>query len=249
MATVLRFDGFDLDTRTLELRRDGLPLALRPQPCRLLRVLAGRPGVLVTRDELRDQLWPAGTYVRFDQGLNSCMRQVRHALGDQHDRPRFIETLPRRGYRFLLPVTESTAALAMPKRPRLAVLPFQAIDGSADPAQPFVTDGFAEELTSRLAALRPDRLGVLAWTTGRCNGHGASGDIARELDADYLVRGSIRRAGGRLRVMAHLISVHDKTHVWARSYEQDVRDPLLWQDEAASTIAREIVGTLRLSSA
>ena len=245
MGTILRFDMFEFDTHALELKRNGEPIYLRPQPCRLLRCLARRPGVLLTRDELRDQLWPAGLFVRFDQGLNSCMKQVRAALGDQYERPQFIETLPRRGYRFLVPVTE-VAANATFRRTRLAVLPFRAIDGGTEGAQPLITDGFAEELTARLAGLRPDRLGVLECPATDHQERGRPGEIPRELDPDYLVKGTIRRAGSRLCVTASLISVSDKTHLWVRSYERDVYDPLLWQDEAASTIAREIVGTLSL---
>jgi TolB-like protein len=245
MGTVLCFDVFEFDTHALELKRDGEPVCLRPQPSRLLRCLARRPGVLLTRDELRDQLWPAGMFVRFDQGLNSCMKQVRAALGDQYEQPQFIETLPRRGYRFLMPVTEA-AAVAATRRMRLAVLPFKAIDAGTDAARPLITEGFTEELTARLAGLRPDRLGVLECPATDHQENGRPREIPRELDSDYLVKGTIRRAGSRLRVTASLISVHDKTHLWVRSYERDVDDPLLWQDEAASTIAKEIVGTLRL---
>jgi DNA-binding winged helix-turn-helix (wHTH) protein len=245
MGTILRFDVFEFDTHALELRRAGEPVYLRPQPSRLLRCLARRPGVLLTRDELRNQLWPAGMFVRFDQGLNSCMKQVRAALGDQHERPQFIETLPRRGYRFLVPVTEA-AAIATTRRTHLAVLPFRAIDAGIDAAPPLITDGFAEELTSRLAGLRPDRLGVLECPAAEHHENGRPGTACRELGPDYLVKGTIRRAGSRLRVTASLISVIDKTHLWVPSYERDVYDPLLWQDEAASTIAKEIVGTLRL---
>lgn len=236
MSLVLRFDIFELDPRALELKREGATVPLRPQPCRLLRCLAMHPGTLVTRDELRDQLWPAGVFVRFDQGLNSCMRQIRAALGDDYERPRFIETLPRRGYRFLVPVSQVSTAAKGSGRPRIAVLPFSAIQ-AADAAQALVTEGFSEELTSRLAGLRPDRLGVL---------HHEGCVTDPRLEADYLVKGSIRRAGTRMRITAHLINAQDNTHVWGRSYERAVEDPFLWQDEAASTIAREIVGTLRL---
>lgn len=240
MAIVLRFDLFDLDPRTLELRRAGVPVSLRPQPARLLAYMAERPGVLVTREELRAALWPAGTFVRFDQGLNSCMKQVRGALGDRPEQPRFIETLPRRGYRFLLPVSELVAGVDGVRRPRLAVLPFEAID-VAGTAPPLVTEGFEEELIARLAALRPDRVAVLA---APAFGPEDARRDAAESAADYVVTGSIRRLDGQVRVTARLIGVRDRTPVWAQSLEYPLGHPLLWQDETVATIAAEIVHAL-----
>lgn len=102
---VLAFGPFRLDPCALELRRDGLRVRIRPQPCRLLVVLASRPGELVTRERLRAAAWQDGVYVGFDDGLNSCLKQIRAALGESADSPRFIETLPRRGYRFAGEVT------------------------------------------------------------------------------------------------------------------------------------------------
>jgi DNA-binding winged helix-turn-helix (wHTH) protein len=102
---VLAFGPFRLDPCALELRRDGRPVRIRPQPCRLLVVLASRPGELVTRERLRAAAWQDGVFVRFDDGLNSCLKQIRAALGESAGSPRFIETLPRRGYRFAGEVT------------------------------------------------------------------------------------------------------------------------------------------------
>jgi DNA-binding winged helix-turn-helix (wHTH) protein len=103
MATI-RFGPFDLDTRSGELRRGGVRVRLRPQPCAVLAYLAGKSGEFVSRQDLHRHLWREGTYVHFDQGLNSCIKQVRRALGDNRRLPTYIETLPRRGYRFLVPV-------------------------------------------------------------------------------------------------------------------------------------------------
>jgi DNA-binding winged helix-turn-helix (wHTH) protein len=101
---ILRFGPFDLDTRSGELRRGGLRVRLRPQPCAVLAYLAEHSGTFVSRQDLHHHLWHEGTFVHFDQGLNSCMKQVRRALGDNRRMPAYIETLPRRGYRFLVPV-------------------------------------------------------------------------------------------------------------------------------------------------
>jgi DNA-binding winged helix-turn-helix (wHTH) protein len=98
---VYRFGEFVLDTRSGELRRGTYRVRLRPQPAAVLEYLLHRPGEVVTRDELRQVLWPEGTFVHFDHGLNSCIKQLRAALLDRRVAPRFVETLPRRGYRFI----------------------------------------------------------------------------------------------------------------------------------------------------
>jgi len=103
---ILRFGVFEVDVRSGELRRQGVRIKLQEQPFHVLTVLLQRPGVVVTREELRNQNWPADTFVDFDNSLNTAINKLREALGDSADNPRFIETLPRRGYRFIAPVTE-----------------------------------------------------------------------------------------------------------------------------------------------
>jgi len=114
---MLRFGTFELDEEGAQLRRDGTPVRLPPQPFRLLALLASRPGELVTRDEIRQQLWGEDTYVDFDQGMNFCIKQVRSVLRDDADRPLYVETVPRRGYRFIAPVERvgATPAAAPPR--------------------------------------------------------------------------------------------------------------------------------------
>jgi DNA-binding winged helix-turn-helix (wHTH) protein len=104
-SVVLRFGAFELDLRAGELRKQGLRVKLQEQPFRVLTVLIHRPGEVVTRDELRASIWPADTFVDFDNSLNTSINKLREALGDSAESPRFIETLPRRGYRFVAPVT------------------------------------------------------------------------------------------------------------------------------------------------
>jgi DNA-binding winged helix-turn-helix (wHTH) protein len=106
---VYRFGEFALDTRSGELRRGAYRVRLRPQPASVLEYLLEHPGEVVTRMDLRQVLWPEGTYVHFDHGLNSCMKQLRAALLDDRVAPRFLETLPRRGYRFIGPVVTEHA--------------------------------------------------------------------------------------------------------------------------------------------
>ena len=108
----IRFGLFDLDPASGDLRREGRPVRLQPQPARVLALLVSRPGEVVTREELRRQIWSDGTFVDFERGLNFCIAQIRSALQDSADSPRFIETLPRRGYRFIAPVAPSVSAPA-----------------------------------------------------------------------------------------------------------------------------------------
>ena len=102
--TRYRFGEYELDGDAGELRRNGNPLKLQPQPFKLLLLLVRRSGAVVTRDEIRHELWADGTHVDFDQAVNFCVKQIRDALRDQSDRPIYIQTLPRRGYKFIAPV-------------------------------------------------------------------------------------------------------------------------------------------------
>src|SRR5712691_9859750 len=102
---ILRFGVFEVDLRAGELRKQGALIKLQEQPFHVLTVLLQRPGELVTREELRNQNWPADTFVDFDNSLNTAVNKLRDALGDSADSPRFVETLPRRGYRFIAPGT------------------------------------------------------------------------------------------------------------------------------------------------
>src|SRR5690349_1469269 len=113
--SVLRFGVFELDAATGELRKKGILLKLHPQPAKVLILLARHPSELVTREQIKEALWGEETFVDFEQGLNSCVRQIRSVLTDDPDNPRFIQTIPRMGYRFILPVTSADAASVMAK--------------------------------------------------------------------------------------------------------------------------------------
>ena len=102
--TILRFGVFEVDLRSGELHKQGVRIKLQEQPFHVLKILLQRPSEVVTREELRSEIWQSDTFVDFDNGLNTCINKLREALGDSADSPRFIETLPRRGYRFIAPV-------------------------------------------------------------------------------------------------------------------------------------------------
>ena len=110
---VIRFGAFEVDLKAGELRRNGLKIKLQEQPFQVLAMLLRHPGEVVTREELQRTVWPADTFVDFDRGLNKAVNKIREALNDSADNPRFVETLPRRGYRFIAPV-DSSAAIGDP---------------------------------------------------------------------------------------------------------------------------------------
>jgi DNA-binding winged helix-turn-helix (wHTH) protein len=114
---IVRFGVFEADLEAGELRREGRPIKLQDQPYRLLALLLQHPGVIVTREELRATLWPGDTFVDFDYGVNTAIKKVRWALGDSADNPRFILTVPRRGYRFIAPVTLEESPVVSPSLP------------------------------------------------------------------------------------------------------------------------------------
>ncbi len=109
MASRVRFGLFHFDPATGELSREGTPIRLQPQPARVLALLLERPGEIVSRDDLRRHVWGNETFVDFERGLNFCIAQIRAALGDSADSPRYVETVPKRGYRFIAPATSTSS--------------------------------------------------------------------------------------------------------------------------------------------
>lgn len=247
--SVFRFDTFELDVRTGELRKQGVKLRLQGQPLLVLAALVKRAGDLVTRDELRAEVWSEDTFVDFDHSLHNAIARIREALGDSADGPRYIETLPRRGYRFLGKV-ERTASDEAPsplgrssapdahKIQAIAVLPLENL--SADPAQDYFADGMTETLITTLAKIRALR--VISRTSAmRYKGLRKSlPAIARELNVDAVIEGSVLRDGQRVRITAQLIHAASDQHLWAESYERDFRDILSLQSEIARQVASEI---------
>ena len=249
-ASMLRFGIFELDLKSGDLRKQGSPLKLQAQPFKVLVLLASHAGQLVTREEIQEHIWRGETFVDSEQGLNYCIRQIRAVLDDSAEAPRYIETLPRRGYRFLAPVEE----VSRPQAPSaagkvmLAVLPFDNLSG--DRAQEYFSDGLTDEMITQLGRLHPQRLGVIARTSAMKYKHTGKGigQIGRELAVQYVLEGSVRlsraesrgRAGHRVRITAQLIQVSDQTHLWAESYERDLGDILALQSDVAQAIANEI---------
>ena len=234
-----------------ELRKRGLRIALQEQPLRILMALLERPGDVVGREELCQRLWPHGTFVDFEHSLNAAVRRLRVALGDEAEVPRFVETVHKRGYRFLAlgpsardysgnhgRAAPATIAHIVRKRARLAVLPFGPSDG--------FTDGLTEEAMTQLTQACPRTIGVIARTSverAQREGGGAA-EIGRALSADYLVEGHVRRDGDRVRITAQLIESQEETHLWASTFDRVMTDALSLQTEVAEEIAKAVTDAL-----
>ena len=241
---LLRFESFELDTRSRELRKGKNRIRLQEQPFEILRLMLERPGDVVTREELAQRLWPKGTFVDFEHSLNAAVKRLRAALGDDADNPRFVETLPRRGYRFIAALGGSTI-IAMPPitadfKARLAVMPFANLSG--DPAQEYFSDGLTEEMILQLGRLGRGRIGVLSRTSS--NAFKGTTRRAREigelLRADYLLEGSVRRESDRVRITAQLVETSSEAHLWTDVYERNLTDQLSVQAEVAARIAQSL---------
>jgi TolB-like protein/Flp pilus assembly protein TadD len=232
----VRFAAFEVDLQAGELRKHGVKVRLQEQPFQILSALLERPREVVTREELRKKLWPGDTFVDFEQSLATAVKKLRRALGDSAAHPHFIETLPRRGYRFL----GSLEAKPDAGKPIAAVLPFENRTGDAD--QEYVSDGMAEEIIARLGRLNPQRLGVIARASAirYKNSDKDVDQIGRELGADYVLKGSVRGAGRRLHVTAELVQVKDRTHLWADHFEGGLDNVPAFYAAIARHIARSL---------
>src|SRR5688500_4713256 len=242
-ARTMKFGSFELDVRLREFRAGSIRVRLQEQPFEILRLMLERPGDVVTREEIRQRLWPAGTYVDFEHSLNAAVKRLRAALGDDAENPRFVETLPRRGYRFIARCDAAPApasAPATPVRPGLAVLPFANL--SEDPAQEYFSDGLTEEMISQLGSVSRGRLGVLArWSSMVFKGTTRRArEIGEVLGVDYLVEGSVRREGDRVRITARLVETAGETHLWSDVYERHMVDCLSVQMDVAGCVARSL---------
>jgi TolB-like protein/DNA-binding winged helix-turn-helix (wHTH) protein/Tfp pilus assembly protein PilF len=301
---VLRFGSFQVDLSSGELEKHGIRIRLQDQPFQILVMLLERPGEVVTREALRQKLWPADTFVDFDKGLNSAVLRLRGVLSDSAEKPRYIETLPRRGYRFIAEVKDSAssslsssfinpsapnelpvaavpamvelpgaawrrrparlwlaaAALglavaiflafslirrrhpfaigASPRIQSIAVLPLENLTG--DPNQEYFVDGMTDALITDLAQIRALR--VISRTS--VMQYKRSGkllpQIARELKVDAVLEGSVVRSKDQVRIDAQLIQTANDQHLWAKSYQRELRDIVVMQNEIAHAVADEV---------
>ena len=303
---VHRFGAFEINLQSGELRKSGMRLRLSGQPLQVLAILVERSGEVVTREELHSKLWSADTFVDFDHGLNNAVARIREVLDDSAEAPRYVETIPRRGYRFIAPLTDllpatlppSTAelrvgsaheitrpasgpsVLATEKRFRsthlmllggaavmvlftfasalyrssqvngtskpaiksLAVLPLKNLSG--DQTQEYLADGMTEALIGRLSMIRGlrviSRTSVMSLKDSKLSAR----DIAKTLQVDALVEGSVIREGIRIRVYAQLIRGATDEHFWSETYDRELPDVLALESDVARSVARKVEVTV-----
>jgi TolB-like protein/DNA-binding winged helix-turn-helix (wHTH) protein len=276
----IRFGVFEIDPQAGELRKSGIQLKLQDQPFQVLLTLLERPGMVVTREELRKKLWDKDTFVDFEHSLGTAINKIRQALGDSAENPRFIETLPRRGYRFLGSVEAVERTDAVPRtrlkthwklagglalaaivallfwlnidklRTRIfakshaveirsiAVLPLHNL--SRDPEQEYFSDGMTDELITDLAKI--SSLRVISHTSVERYKETKRPlpEIAGELGVDAVVEGAVMPSGDHVRITAQLIDARSDRHLWAETYERELRDVLALQAEVSRDIASEV---------
>jgi len=306
---------YELDPASYELRRPGRVLKLERIPAEILLLLVERRGQLVTRDEIVERIWGKDAFLDTDNSINGAIRKIRQALKDDPERPRFIQTITGRGYRFIAAAPEEAQSLATPSaqtsdsspaqaasapalpaddreeptpaagksskhrwlivaaiagiliggaataawilrpwsspkappaggRVILAVLPFENLTG--DPSQDYFSEGMTEEVITEIGTLNPEHLGVIARTSVMTYQHNPKPltEVGRELGAQYILEGSVRRSGDKIRVTAQLIRVQDQTHLWAREYDRETKDLLVLQSDIARHTADDIAAAL-----
>ena len=242
MATErVRFGKFVLDLSRYELTCSGQAIHLERIPMDLLILLVRGKGRLIGRDEIIAQLWGTGLHFDTDNSINTAIRKIRQALGDDSGKPQYIETVLGKGYRF-----KGSTALAssrgQPEQSRimLAVLPFENLSG--DPTQEYLSDGLTEETIMRLGQMSPHALGVIARTSSMAYKQTSKSvvQIGQELGVDYVVEGSVRREGDRVRITAQLIRVRDQIHLWAENYDRRLPGLLDIHGEIGTAVAAQV---------
>jgi TolB-like protein/tetratricopeptide (TPR) repeat protein len=237
----VRLGEFVLDLQAGCLVREGAEVRLRGQLFTVLSMLVERAGEVVTREELQKRLWPGDVVVDFEISLNTIIARLREALGDSAENPRYIETLPKRGYRLVAALAEGSEAEASPRqRIRLVVLPFANTAG--DPAEDYFSDSMTDEIITALCQVAPDRLAVIARTTAMHykNSPKDVAHIGRDLGVDYVVEGGTHRCADKVVMNAQLIQVSDQTHVFARTYNEESSGLSGLQNRVAEDIAGHI---------
>lgn len=235
-AVILRFGSFELHSEPKELRHHGDLVKLPPQPFKVLEILARKGGQVVTRAEIREQVWCGDTFVDFEQGLNFCVRQIREALGDTADAPQFIETLPKRGYRFLMPVSSGVPAQA-PRLTRLIVLPFRML--RPDPETEFLAFSLADALTACLSGLKKLVMRS-SMTAARFGAEADPKTVSSEADVDVIVTGTLLRAGDEVRVTTQMIEAAAGTLLASHTAQTPLGNLFRMQDELTERIVASL---------
>lgn len=239
---------YEMNLRTGELLKHGVRVNLQGQPFEALCILVERAPDVVTRDEMVKRLWPDVFIEDPEASVNKAIQKIRAVLGDSTDNPLFVETLPRRGYRFIGRVEPASAPAPIPatgphpapdhKIRSIAVLPFY--NQSGDPSQEYFVDGMTDLLTSKLAQVPAIRVTSFTSAIKYKHANKRLPEIAAELGVDAVVEGSVLRSQRFIRITAQLIDAQTDTHRWSRTYERTLDDVWALQSEVALNIAAEI---------
>jgi len=224
------FGCFEADLNARQLFKNGLRIPLQEQPFEILATLLSRPGGVFSREELKERVWEPGIVVDFERGLNKAINRLREALGDSPDHPRFIETVPKRGYRFI--------GAAEPRIASIAVLPLNNL--SRDEGQDYWADGLTDELIAHLSRRVSNRVISRTSIMRFRNTQAPPAEIGRQLGVDALIDGSVSVSGGRVRVRVNLVDVATGRSTWAETYEREMGDMLAAQDQIAEELARRL---------
>jgi adenylate cyclase len=239
---LLRFDRFVLDLTRGSLRTGEQEIHLRPKAFRLLTYFALNAGRLVPKQELLDAVWP--NIMVSDESLAQSIWQLRQKLGDQNQR--IIKTVPKRGYMmdvgiFIADTSVAPPPLLLPDRPSIAVLPLANLSG--DPEQQYFSDGITEDIIAELS-LFPELFVIARNSSFQCRGADAC-QVGRELGVRYLLEGSIRRSGARLRISMQLIECSTGHHLWVKRFDRELTNVFEVQDEIARDVASTLAVKLR----
>ena len=251
------FNTLRLDVDAGELLLETGRVRLQQQPFQLLMALVQNPKTVLTRNEIQSMLWPDNTTVEFDHGIDTAIKKLRRALGDNAANPRYIETLPRRGYRWLTEVTwldwpgtpsRVEAENRAEKIDSIAVLPFSNL--SADSESDYFSEGLAEEILNALSGV--GGLKVTARTSSfafRGKNQDVRG-IGQALGVRAILEGSVRRAGKCLRATVQLVSAVDGCNLWSEQYDRELTDIFAVQEEISKAIVARLQGRIvpRLSA-
>ena len=238
----IRFGAFELDLRAGELRKQGFKVKLQEQPLQVLMILLGNPGQVVTREELRSRLWTADTFVDFDHGLNKAINKLREALGDSAEDPRFIETLARRGYRFVASINGDCDAHPNGSGPIQSIAVFPLMISNPDPDMEYLAIGIPGSIIHSLSQI--PGLRVIAWSNlARTKDREQDPmEIGRSVGAKAILIGRMWQRGKKLRLQVDLVDTSGGEELWGEQYDRDVTELFALQDE----ISREVAQKLKL---
>ena len=295
----LRFGVFECDLETRELRKSGVRIRLQEQPFRVLEALIESPGRVVSREELRQRLWPSDVYVDFDRSLNKSIARLRDTLSDSAEAPRYIETMPRRGYRFVAEVSTANGAngsggiavsgepaegdttasdvanrqrsssrwrawtmvalvllatlatwltTRTPATPRgergIVVRPLRNLSG--DPSQEYLSDGLSEALVTSLGKLGSVRVISLTTAMQYKQRNVTVPQMAKELNVDLVLEGSVSKSGDQIRVALNLIDGRSDQHLWAETFDGDKAGIFLLQSQIGRAVADRVPAIMNL---